>query len=59
MCQHVAYLSQTVKEDSESLLRLCCLEVLAFGQFLQVLLFVYVRESRGHDRLGLKLLPAY
>ena len=59
MCQHVAYLSQTVKENSESLLRLCCLEVLAFRQFLQVLLFVYARESRGHARLGLKLLPAY
>ena len=36
-----------------------CMEVLAFRQFLQVLLFVYVRESRGHARLGLKLLPAY
>ena len=53
------YLSQTVKEDSESLLRLCCLEVLGFRQFLQVLLFVCVCESQGHARLGLKLLPTY
>ena len=31
----------------ESLVRLHCVEVLAFRQFLKVLLFVYVREARG------------
>ena len=54
------YVSLTIKEDSfESLVRFRCLEVLAFRQFLKVLLVVYVRKSRGHAQLGLKLPPVH
>ena len=50
----------TIQEDSiESLVRLRCVEVLAFRQFLKVLLFVYISKARGHARLGLKLPPPY